>query len=129
MKRADIIKETNYALASLTAGMQEDVYNTLKDLSDQLTKEENNGEKYINIKELKCGQPKPYADSEFEYIITTNYSKYEIQRFCQKYIRNCEQEKKDWKTGVPESYFKGYYTFEEISPNVYKYYVLEPYAD
>lgn len=85
----------------------------------------------FEVETIRCGQPKPYADSTYEYIIRSNKYEHEVKRFCTSILCYCEQEKKDWKqySENPGSYFHGYYTFDKIDSNTYRYYVFQPYCD
>lgn len=85
----------------------------------------------FEVTTFRCGQPRPYADSHYEYTIRTNKSDYEVKQFCTKVLCYCKQEKKDWKqySEDPGSYFHGYYTFDKIDNNTYRYYVFQPFCD
>lgn len=82
-----------------------------------------------NVEIIKEGQPKPYADSEYVYIITSGCGEYNVKAFCTKILKPKNQEYKDWCRYSADSYFKGYYTFEKTSENTYKYRVVEPFCD
>ena len=87
----------------------------------------------LEIETIHAGQPRPYADSFYEYVITTNqkYSGELIKSICTKVLRPCKQTKEEWQKGKGDmgSYFEGYYTFEKIDDYKYRYYKLEPYTD
>lgn len=86
----------------------------------------------IEVETIKSGQPRPYADSEYEYIVQTEgMSDWMVERFCTCVLRPCNKTYSQWssKTGDASTYFIGYYNFEKISEKTYKYYVREPYDD
>lgn len=81
------------------------------------------------VKVLREGQPRPYADSEYEYEIEAeNYSEYAVKEFCTRFLRPCRQTRAEWNTGDADSYFHGYYEFSKIGENNYRYYKKEPYT-
>jgi hypothetical protein len=82
----------------------------------------------ISVKVLREGQPRAYADSEYEYEIETeNCGEYMVMGFCTKVLRPCNQTRSEWNTGDASSYFHGYYEFSKIGENRYRYYKKEPY--
>ena len=85
----------------------------------------------MEIETLAYGQSRPYADSEYKYIITTNgMSEYDVERYCTKVLKPCSQSYKQWKNPKsPGVYWYGYYTFNQLEDNKYQYYVRVPYAD
>lgn len=84
----------------------------------------------ITVKTIRAGQPKPYADSEYEYEITAeNCGEFTVKAFCTKVLRPCNQTHEQWDTHNAGSYFRGYYTFSKIGENKYRYYKKEPFAD
>lgn len=87
---------------------------------------------HFDVEVLRAGQPRPYADSEYEYIVRTDEkSEWTIEKFCTCVLRPCSQKRSDWskRSGDADKYFLGYYIFEKVSENTYKYYVREPYDD
>ena len=88
------------------------------------------GNKYaFEVEVIREGQPRAYADSEYEYIITTtNVSEFDVKRFCTSVVRPNKQEVKDWDVHNADSYFGGYHMLEKLSENKYRYYVKEPYT-
>lgn len=86
-------------------------------------------DKSFTIKTIRKGQPRPYADSEYEYEITVeNVSEFEILQYCTKVLKPCNQTKEQWDIHDVNGYFSGYYTFSKIGENKYRYYVLKPYC-
>lgn len=83
----------------------------------------------FEVKTLKCGQPRPYANSEYEYEITSDCSEFTVKRFCTNILRPCSQTYDEWDENDMDSYFRGYYRFEKIGDNKYRYYKLEPFTD
>lgn len=86
----------------------------------------------IEIETLKSGQPRPYADSEYEYILTVEgMSEFEVERYCTTMLRHCRNTYQKWQEnkGDPSVYFGGYYTFEKLGDGEYRYFKLEPYCD
>jgi len=83
----------------------------------------------LSVKVIREGQPRPFADSEYEYEIEVeNYSEYSVKEFCTRYLRPCEQTRDKWDTKDYDSYFHGYYEFSKLGENKYRYYKKEPYA-
>mgnify|MGYP000987251492 CR=1 FL=1 len=84
----------------------------------------------LHVKAIREGQPRPYADSEYEYEIETeNCSEFTVKQFCTKVLRPCKQTRAEWNTGDADSYFRGYYEFSKIGENKYRYYKKEPFTD
>lgn len=84
----------------------------------------------IEIETLKYGQPRAYADSEYEFIVKVDgMNEYNVKIFCTQVLYPCSQSIMQWDKEDPGSYFSGYYSFEKIEDNVYKYYVFRPYCD
>jgi hypothetical protein len=87
-------------------------------------------EQTIKIKTIRYGQPRAYADSEYEYEITVeNCSEYFIKEFCTKVLNPCKQTHEQWDTKSADSYFHGYYSFTKIEANKYIYYKNSPFTD
>jgi hypothetical protein len=83
----------------------------------------------LTIKSIREGQPRPYADSEYEYEIEVeNCSEHMVKQFCTKALRPCSQTRAEWNTNDANSYFRGYYEFSAIGDNKYRYYVKSPYT-
>jgi hypothetical protein len=86
--------------------------------------------KVLKIKTLKCGQPRPYADSEYEYEIEVDgMNEFEVKQYCTKVLNPCNQTQAQWDTHDANSYFQGYYTFYKIDENCYKYTKHVPFCD
>ena len=86
----------------------------------------------MEIEILRYGQPKPYADSEYEYILTTEHMpEYHVKEYCTKVLRPCSQTYTEWNSNIRNAanYFHGYYKFEKLEQNKYRYFVLEPFCD
>lgn len=83
----------------------------------------------ISIKTIREGQPRAYADSEYEYEIEVeNCSEFMVRQFCTKVLRPCSQTKVEWNVNDVDSYFRGYYELSKIGENKYRYYKREPYT-
>ena len=80
---------------------------------------------------IREGQPRPYADSDYEYVITSNLGEWVVKRFCTSVLLPCKQEKKDWKPYSEDasSFFYGYYEFTKTATNTYRYHVHKPFCD
>ena len=81
---------------------------------------------------LQSGQQRRYGDSYFEYEVETNAVEFVVKQFCTKVLRPCKNAYTDWARNKEKSaaeYFAGYYTFERIGDNKYRYKVTEPYCD
>mgnify|MGYP006967465292 FL=1 len=85
----------------------------------------------FSVETIRAGQPRPYADSVYEYIVKSELHEGIVRAFCTCVLRLQRQRKEDWKsfTEDPSSFFNGYYTFQKIDENTYKYYVFEPFCD
>lgn len=86
----------------------------------------------IEIETLQSGQPRPYADSKYEYILTVDgMTEFEVKAYCTNVLRPCCQTYHEWYEGKNNAavYFGGYYSFEKIEDNKYKYFKLEPFCD
>ena len=83
----------------------------------------------IKVKAIREGQPKSYADSEYEYEIEANCGEYMVKAFCTKVLRPCNQTRAEWDAHNADSYFHGYYEFLKIGENKYRYYKKEPFCD
>ena len=88
----------------------------------------------LEIKKLSHGQPKPYADSEYEWELTTkeDIDEAELYAFCQMMLRKNTQSYEDWlkkHNNSAKAYFKGYYSLVKKSSDTWIYRVVEPYCD
>lgn len=84
----------------------------------------------IEIQTVRYGQPRAYADSEYEFIVKVDgMNEYNVQTYCTQVLYPCSQTIMQWDKEDPGSYFSGYYSFEKVKDNVYKYYVFRPYCD
>jgi len=84
----------------------------------------------LKIKTLRYGQPRSYADSEYEYEIEADgMSEFDVKQYCTKVLKPCNQTREQWHTNDADSYFHGYYEFSKISENKYRYYKKEPFTD
>lgn len=85
----------------------------------------------FSVETIREGQPRPYADSTYEYIVKSELPEGTVRMFCTHLLRICTQTKEQWKSyrEDPSSYFYGYYTFQKIDENTYKYYVFKPFCD
>lgn len=88
----------------------------------------------LAIKTRAAGQSKPYADSEYEWELTTkeDIDEAELLAFCQRLLRKNTQTYDEWKQGHNNSasiYFRGYYTLVKRSAKSWIYRVVEPYCD
>ncbi len=83
----------------------------------------------FNVRQIKSGQPKPYAASEYEYEVESDCHEFTVKQFCTKVLQPCNQTKDKWIYEDADSYFHGYYKFEKIAENKYRYYVYRPFCD
>ena len=83
----------------------------------------------ISVEVVREGQPRPYADSEYEYKIKADCGEFMVKAFCTKVLKPCVQTREEWNVKDADSYFRGYYTFSNVSKNEYKYYVNQPFCD
>ena len=84
----------------------------------------------LSVKVIREGQPRPYADSEYEYEIEAeNYNEYSVKGFCTRFLQPCTQTRAQWNRDNADSYFHGYYEFSKITENRYRYYVKRPFCD
>jgi hypothetical protein len=85
--------------------------------------------KGIVSKALKQGQQRPYADSEFEFIIESQWPKDKVYRYCTETLRPNEYTYEAWQNAKDlGSYFVGYHQFTDLGNGRYRYYVCEPYT-
>jgi hypothetical protein len=85
----------------------------------------------MTIETVKSGQPRPYADSEYKYILTVEgMDDDEIKFYRQNCLKQCSQTFEQWNEGKAsyDVYFRGYYRFSKTKPGKYEYFVLEPYC-
>lgn len=83
----------------------------------------------LSVKVIREGQPRPYADSEYEYEIEAEgCNEYTVKDFCTRYLRPCKQTYAEWNQKDANSYFHGYYEFSKIGENKYRYYKKKPYT-
>lgn len=88
----------------------------------------------LSVKAIREGQPRSYADSEYEYEIEVENcngaitSEHMVKMFCTKVLRPCRQTYAEWDTNKADSYFHGYYEFSKFGENKYRYYKKEPYT-
>ena len=87
----------------------------------------------LAIKTRVAGQPKPYADSEYEWELTTkeDIDEAELLAFCQRLLRKNTQTYEEWRRGNVSAsiYFRGYYTLVKRTSDTWIYRVVEPYCD
>ena len=84
----------------------------------------------LKIKTLRYGQPRAYADSDYEYEIEAEgINEFEVKQYCTKVLQQCSQTSEQWDKHNADSYFRGYYVFSKISENNYKYHVHQPFCD
>jgi hypothetical protein len=83
----------------------------------------------FEVKTIRFGQPRPYADSEYEFEITSECGEWVVKQFCTNILKQCTQDYAHWNKNDANSYFGGYYTFSKTSDNTYKYYVKKPFCD
>jgi hypothetical protein len=85
--------------------------------------------RFLEVETTRSGQPRPYADSEYEYAITSDFPGFIVENFCTKVLQPKTQAKQDWDKGGAGSYFAGYYTFKDLGDGKFRYYVFEPFCD
>lgn len=86
----------------------------------------------IEIETIRSGQPRPYADSYYEYILTVEgMSEFDVKAYCTRILSPCGQTHGEWYEGKNNAatYFAGYYTFEKIGDNKYRYLRVSPFCD
>ena len=86
----------------------------------------------MEIEILRSGQPRPYADSEYEYELTVDgMFAHEVKSYCMYVLCACNQDYETWLAGQSSAatYFAGYYKFSKTGENKYHYYVLKPFCD
>ena len=88
----------------------------------------------LGLKIKAAGQSKPYADSEYEWELTTkeDIDEAELLAFCQRLLRKNTQTYEEWQKGHNNSasiYFRGYYTLVKRTSDMWIYRVVEPYCD
>ena len=88
----------------------------------------------LSMKVRSHGQPRPYADSEYRWELTTkeDIDEAELLAFCQRLLRKNTQTYEEWRKGHNDSasmYFRGYYSLIKKSSDTWIYRVVEPYCD
>ena len=86
----------------------------------------------FKVTTLRAGQPRPYADSEYEYEIETNCGEFAVKIFCTRIIHGAKYDYSEWEKSKEKDYavyFTGYYKLTKTGENTWKYYVFEPYCD
>jgi hypothetical protein len=69
----------------------------------------------FNVKVIREGQPRRYADSEYEYIVTSTLPERLVKLFCIHVLRE--------PTSIGE------YEFKKVDENTYNYYICIPFMD
>ena len=91
-----------------------------------------NKKKYeFDVETLQCGQPRPYADSIYDYIVTSDEIDRTVMEFCTNVLFPHSQPYEEWEpfSEDPSSYFYGYHIFKKIKDDKYRYRVVKPYTD
>ena len=91
-----------------------------------------NKQKYeFEVETLQNGQPRPYADSIYDFIVESEQPERTVKDFCTKVLIPHSQSEDEWEpfSEDPGSYFYGYHTFEKIKDNKYRYRIVQPYTD
>ena len=87
----------------------------------------------LTMKVRSHGQPRPYADSEYRWELTTkeDIDEAELLAFCQRLLRKNTQTYEEWRRGNVSAsiYFRGYYTLVKRTSDTWIYRVVEPYCD
>ena len=87
----------------------------------------------LAMKVRSHGQPRPYADSEYRWELTTkeDIDEAELLAFCQRLLRKNTQTYEEWRRGNTSAsiYFRGYYTLVKRTSDTWIYRVVEPYCD
>ena len=87
----------------------------------------------LAMKVRSHGQPRPYADSEYRWELTTkeDIDEAELLAFCQRLLRKNTQTYEEWRRGNDSAsiYFRGYYTLVKRTSDTWIYTVVEPYCD
>ena len=87
----------------------------------------------LAMKVRSHGQPRPYADSEYRWELTTkeDIDEAELLAFCQRLLRKNTQTYEEWRRGNVSAsiYFRGYYSLIKKSSDTWIYTVVEPYCD
>lgn len=84
----------------------------------------------MKIKTLRSGQIRKYGDSEYEYELEVEgMCEWEVKRYCNYILKQCHQTFKEWNEGRRISvdiHFGGYYLFEKVGDDKYRYFVHSP---
>ena len=76
---------------------------------------------------IRIGQPRAYADSYYEFIITSDLTELEIRKKCFAELRGVDPCQTKQGEGWPDV-MKPYYSFSHIGNQKYRYLVTEPYT-
>lgn len=92
----------------------------------------------FTVETIRAGQPRAYADSEYEYIVevslpcfTAREEEWTVKQFCTTILNPCFQTHEEWYKNRRDAgkYFAGYHTLEKVGENTYRYYVCRPFCD
>ena len=85
----------------------------------------------FDVETLQYGQARPYADSIYDFIVTSDVTERTVKEFCTEVLLPHSQPYDEWEpfSEDPTSYFYGYHTFEKIKDNKYRYRVVQPFTD
>jgi len=89
----------------------------------------------FEVETLRSGQPRAYADSEYEYLVKgrisdeanphwTELQLYQVLAFCRSMLRQCEYE-----SGTPGLTLDARYTLNQEPDGRWRYHVREPFCD
>lgn len=81
-------------------------------------------ENFIKWTVNQSGQPRPYADSIYDFTIQSNLPKDVVEQFCKQFVFKCTSKHNDIK-----EWWESYYTFIEKGDGTYNYHVVSPYLD
>lgn len=86
----------------------------------------------IEVERISYGQPRPYADSKYHFIIKVeNMNKYTVEDFCRKWLypHKILTNKETEEMSKESIYFYGTSSFIDKGNNVYEYIVNKPFCD
>ena len=86
----------------------------------------------MEVKNIRGGQVRPYADSIYQYKITSDKPEEKVEEHCAKEVHRCSNKLQGGcftgSTGFPFG-LDSYYKFNKMSDGKFSYTVCEPYTD
>ncbi len=83
----------------------------------------------ISWEVIRAGQPRPYADSIYEYKVYSESSEQRILAYCTRILRPAEHKGSNFSGSCDFPHgLSPFYAFKKIVGNTYHYIVCQPYT-